>query len=302
MIETRLLHYFLAVAREENITKAAQSLFVTQSTLSKQMMDLENQLGKQLFIRGKRKITLTEEGLFLRSRAREILELMENTENALHQDQQTLSGNVSIGCGETVAMDIIAGLLEAFHKQYPDVVLHTYSGDADAILERIDKGLADMGLLLGPIRQEKYEYLQLRQKDIYGLLMPKDCPLASQSSINIDQLKTLPIILPDQTFCGHQDLDWFGTDQSVFHVVATYNLIYNATYLVEHGIGYALSLDRLVNTKGRNLTFRPISPELSLDLYIVTKKYQSFSPAAKIFYEQLQAYSRDVSAQDMENA
>ena len=302
MIETRLLHYFLAVAREENITKAAQSLFVTQSTLSKQMMDLENQLGKQLFIRGKRKITLTEEGLFLRSRAREILELMENTENALHQDQQTLSGNVSIGCGETVAMDIIAGLLEAFHKQYPDVVLHTYSGDADAILERIDKGLADMGLLLGPIRQEKYEYLQLRQKDVYGLLMPKDCPLASQSSINIDQLKTLPIILPDQTFCGHQDLDWFGTDQSVFHVVATYNLIYNATYLVEHGIGYALSLDRLVNTKGRNLTFRPISPELSLDLYIVTKKYQSFSPAAKIFYEQLQAYSRDVSTQDMENA
>lgn len=302
MIETRLLHYFLAVAREENITKAAQSLFVTQSTLSKQMMDLENQLGKQLFIRGKRKITLTEEGLFLRSRAREILELMENTENALHQDQQTLSGNVSIGCGETVAMDIIAGLLEAFHKQYPDVVLHTYSGDADAILERIDKGLADMGLLLGPIRQEKYEYLQLRQKDVYGLLMPKDCPLASQSSINIDQLKSLPIILPDQTFCGHQDLDWFGTDQSVFHVVATYNLIYNATYLVEHGIGYALSLDRLVNTNGRNLTFRPISPELSLDLYIVTKKYQSFSPAAKIFYEQLQAYSRHVSTQDMENA
>ncbi|HJC62460.1 MAG TPA: LysR family transcriptional regulator [Candidatus Blautia merdavium] len=301
-METRLLHYFLAVAREENITKAAQSLFVTQSTLSKQMMDLENQLGKQLFIRGKRKITLTEEGLFLRSRAREILELMENTENALHQDQQTLSGNVSIGCGETVAMDIIAGLLEAFHKQYPDVVLHTYSGDADAILERIDKGLADMGLLLGPIRQEKYEYLQLRQKDVYGLLMPKDCPLASQASINIDQLKTLPIILPDQTFCGHQDLDWFGTDQSVFHVVATYNLIYNATYLVEHGIGYALSLDRLVNTNGRNLTFRPISPELSLDLYIVTKKYQSFSPAAKIFYEQLQAYSRHVSTQDMENA
>ena len=302
MIETRLLHYFLAVAREENITKAAQSLFVTQSTLSKQMMDLEKQLGKQLFIRGKRKITLTEEGLFLRSRAREILELMENTENALHQDQQTLSGNVSIGCGETVAMDIIANLLEAFHKQYPDVVLHTYSGDADAILERIDKGLADMGLLLGPIRQEKYEYLQLRQKDVYGLLMPKDCPLASQSSINIDQLKTLPIILPDQTFCGHQDLDWFGTDQSVFHVVATYNLIYNATYLVEHGIGYALSLDRLVNTNGRNLTFRPISPELSVDLYIVTKKYQSFSPAAKIFYEQLQAYSRHVSTQDMENA
>ena len=282
MIETRLLHYFLAVAREQNITKAAQELFISQSTLSRQMMDLEKQLGKQLFIRGKRKVTLTEDGIFLRNRAHEIMKLLENTETALHTDTENLSGDIFIGCGETVAMDTIAGMMAEFHEQYPEVKLHTYSGDADAIMDRIDKGLSVMGLLLGPMRQEKYDYLNLHQKDIYGLLMPGDCELAKQETINIDQLKTLPMILADQTFSGHQDLDWFGED--ALNVVATYNLIYNATFLVEHGVGYALCFDRLVNTSGRNLAFRPITPELSVGLYIVTKKYQTFSPAAKAFY------------------
>lgn len=288
MIETRLLQYFLAVARELNITKAAEALYIAQPTLSKQMMELERQLGKQLFIRGKRKLTLTEEGNFLRSRAQEIIELMDNTEAAFHTEETMLSGHITIGCGETVAMDWIAGLLADFHSRYPDVQLHTHSGDADIVLDRLDKGLVDMGLLLGPIRQEKYDYLNLRQKDIYGLLMPEDCELARQESINIDQLKSLPMIMSQQTFSGHQELEWFGSDYSVMNVVATYNLIYNATFLVERGVGYALCLDRLVNTRGRNLTFRPIVPELSVDLYIVTKKYQTFSPAAKLFLKQIQ--------------
>ncbi len=291
MIETRLLHYFLAIAREQNITKAAQTLFISQSTLSKQMMDLEKQLGRQLFIRGKRKVTLTEDGIFLLNRAQEIMSLLENTETALHTNTENLSGDIFIGCGETVAMDTIAELMAEYHQQYPEVKLHTYSGDADAIMERIDKGLSDMGLLLGPMRQDKYDYLNLHQKDIYGLLMPKNCDLAKQKTINIDQLKTLPMILADQTFFGHQDLDWFGED--ALNVVATYNLIYNATFLVERGVGYALCFDRLVNTSGRNLVFRPISPELSVGLYIVTKKYQVFSPAAKKFYEQLKLKSHN---------
>lgn len=292
MIETRLLHYFLAIAREQSITRAAQTLFISQSTLSRQMMDLEKQLGKQLFIRGKRKVTLTEDGVFLRNRAQEIMKLLENTETALHAVTQNLTGDIFISCGETVAMDTIAELMAEFHLQYPDVKLHTYSGDADAVMERIDKGLADMGLLLGPVRQEKYNYLNLHQKDVYGLLMPEECPLAAQEAINIDQLKSLPMILAEQTFFGHQDLDWFGED--ALNVVATYNLIYNATFLVEHGIGYALCLDRLVNTNGRNLTFRPISPELSVGLYIVTKKYQVFSPAAKKFYEEIRIKSQNI--------
>lgn len=292
MIETRLLQYFLAVARELNITRAAESLYIAQPTLSKQMMELEEQLGKQLFIRGKRKLTLTEEGSFLRSRAQEILELMDNTEAAFHTEETMLSGHVTIGCGETVAMDRIAGLFADFHSRYPDVQLHTHSGDADIVLDRLDKGLVDMGLLLGPIRQEKYDYLNFHQKDVYGLLMPSDCELAGQEAVNIDQLKSLLMIMSEQTFSGHQELEWFGSDYSVMNVVATYNLIYNATFLVEHGIGYALCLDRLVNTHGRNLTFRPIVPELSVDLYIVTKKYQTLSPAAKRFLEVVQAAVR----------
>ena len=288
MIETRLLQYFLAAARELNITRAAESLYIAQPTLSRQLMEPEQQLGKQLFIRGKRKLTLTEEGEFLRGRAQEILDLIDNTEAAFRTEETNLSGHITIGCGETIAMDKITNILADFHHKYPDVKFHTYSGDADSILDRLDKGLVDIGLLLGPIRQEKYDYLNLHQKDVFGLLMPEDCKLACQESINIDQLKSLPMILAEQTFSGHQELEWFGADYSVMNVVATYSLIYNATFLVGRGIGYALCLDKLVNTQGRNLTFRPIVPELSVDLYIVTKKYQTFSPAAKIFLQMVQ--------------
>ena len=168
MIETRLLYYFLAVAREQNITRASELLHITQSTLSRQMMDLEEQLGKQLFIRGKRRLTLTEEGNFLRSKAQEILELLDNTETALRSDEDILSGDICIGCGETYVMEMIAELFAQFHAQYPHVRFHTHSGDADTVLERLDKGLVDMGLLLGPIRQEKYDYLNLHLKDTFG--------------------------------------------------------------------------------------------------------------------------------------
>lgn len=170
------------------------------------------------------------------------------------------------------------------------VRFHTHSGDADTVLERLDKGLVDIGLLLGPIRQEKYDYLNLHLKDTFGLLLPKNCPLAAQETISIEQLKTLPLILSEQTFSGHQELEWFGVDQAALHIVATYNLIYNATFMVEKGLGYALCLDKLVVTQGRDLTFRPITPDLSVDLYMVTKKYQTFSPAVKAFLAQLKAH------------
>ena len=186
MIETRLLTYFLAVAREQNITKAAETLHITQSTLSKQMMDLEFQLGKSLFIRGKRKLTLTEEGLFLRNKAQDILELIDNTEAAFHSQGRYLSGDITIGCGETSAMAMIADEYAHFHQRYPDVRLHTYSGAADLVMERLDKGLVDIGLLLGPVRQEKYDYFTLKQRDTYGLLMRDDCELAEQRSIQVE--------------------------------------------------------------------------------------------------------------------
>jgi transcriptional regulator len=169
------------------------------------------------------------------------------------------------------------------------VKLHIHSGDADTVMERLDKGLADIGLLIGSIKQEKYDYLNIHQNDVFGLLMPQDCELAQEKIIPIEMLKSLPLIFSEQTFLGHQNIDWFGINYHELNIVATYNLIYNATFLVEKGVGYALCLDRLVNTVGRNLTFRPINPELSLELYLVTKKYQTFSPAVKVFMEMIKA-------------
>lgn len=288
MIETRLLYYFLAIAREQSITKAAEALHITQPTLSKQMMELEAQLGKQLMIRGKKRITLTEEGAFLRSQAQELIDLLEKTESAFHSEEEFVSGDIYLGCGETPAMEFIVKIFEAILEDYPQIHIHLYSGDADAVMERLEKGLLDLGLLLGPIQHEKYDYLNLKRSDTYGLLVPGDCPLAQHESVTLDDLKSLPLIFPDQPYYGHQQLDWFGADYDSLNIVATYNLIYNATFLVERGIGYALCLKDLVNLDGnRNLAFLPLVPALKVDLYIVTKKYQTFSPAAKIFMNRL---------------
>ena len=290
MIETRHLYYFLAVAREQNITRAAESLHLTQPTLSKQLMDLEAQLGKKLLIRGKKQIKLTEEGAFLRGKAQEMIALMEKTESAFTLENQLVSGDIYIGCGETQAMDIITRVFKAIQDEYPDIHFHIHSGDADSVMERLDKGILDIGLLLGPRRQEKYDYINIRQKDVFGLLMPKDCELSKHEFITAKQLENLPIILAEQTFQGHQELTGFGEEYQSLKVVATYNLIYNATFMVERGIGYALCLDNLVNTAGRNLTFRPVQPEISIDLFLVTKKYQTFSPAMKIFIEKIREW------------
>ena len=286
MIETRLLNYFLTIAREQNITRAAEALHLTQPTLSKQIKELEEHLGKQLLIRGKKKVTLTDEGAFLRARAQEMLELMEKTESAFRAEHAITGGDIYLGCGETAAMDMITEVYRKLHDQYPDIHFHTHSGDAETVMERLDKGLIDMGLLLGPIRQDKYEYLNIRQKDTFGLLMRRDCMLAKKEQITLADMKGLPLLFPEQTYSGNQQLEWSGMDYRSLNIVATYNLIYNATFLVEKGIGYALTLANLVNTEGpRSLTFRPVTPEIAVDLYIVTKKYQTFSPAAKLYLD-----------------
>lgn len=288
MIETRLLYYFLAIAREQSITKAAETLHVTQPTLSKQMMELEAQLGKQLLIRGKKKITLTEEGAFLRAQAQEMVNLMEKTESAFRADEEIIGGDIYIGCGETPAMEFITELFKEIQTDYPGIHFHIYSGDADAVLERLDKGLLDAGLLLGPMQQEKYDYINIFKSDIYGLLMPRDCSLAEKQTVSVADLYNIPLIFSAQTYAGHQRLEWFGVDYDSLNIVATYNLIYNATFMVEQGMGYAFCLGNLVSTDGnRNLAFRPFSPDLKIDLFIVTKKYQTFSPAAKIFLSYL---------------
>ncbi len=293
MIETRLLHYFLAIAREQSITRAADVLHISQPTLSKQMMDLEAQLGKTLLIRGRKSVTLTEDGAYLRTRAQEIIDLMEQTETALLSDSKLISGDVHLGCGETLAMERITRIFKRIYDEYPQVRFHLYSGAADSVLSRLDKGLLDVGLLISPIQQEKYDYLPLGFKDRFGLLMPSDDPLTSQEMISMQTLSTLPLIVPNQR---HTDTRT-ELEENPRNIVASYELIYNATFMVEQGMGYAITLDGLVDTKGaRKLAFRPIDTPAQMEWFLVTKKYQTFSPAARLFLSEVKKSMKDWNA------
>lgn len=290
MIETRLLQYFLAVAEEQSITKAAEYLHISQPTLSKQMMDLEEALGRQLLVRGRKKITLTEEGMFLRGRAQEIISLMDKTESAFRENEQSISGDVYIGCGEHRSTFAIMQIIRSIQEEYPDIRFHFFSSNADAIIERLDKGLLDMGFLLEPEITPRYDYKKLPLREAWGILMRKDSPLADVETISFAMLADLPLIMPSQTSNRGRMKAYFTEANVNPHVVSTYNLIYNAGLMVEAGIGYALCIDELINTAGSHpLTFRPLSPELYSDVYLFTKKYQVFSKAAKLFLSRLEA-------------
>ncbi len=290
MIETRLLQYFLAVAQEQSITKAAEYLHITQPTLSKQMMDLEEALGKQLLVRGRKKVTLTEEGAFLRNRAQEIISLMDKTESAFRENEQSITGDVYIGCGEYRSTVSIMQLIRSIQEEYPDICFHFFSSNADAIIERLDKGLLDMGFLLEPEISPRYDCKKLPLHEAWGILMRKDAPLAARESLSFSELADFPLIMPNQTFNSHRMATYLADAKIDPHTVATYNLIYNAGLMVEAGIGYALCIDELINTAGNHpLTFRPLAPPLYSDVYLFTKKYQVLSKAAKLFISRLEA-------------
>ena len=288
-MELRVLRYFLAVAREENITAAAEVLHITQPTLSKQLMDLEKELGKQLFIRGKRKITLTEEGMFLRRRAQEIVELADKTQSEFLSNEDIISGDIYIGGGETDAMRIVAKTAKELQKNYPGIRYHLYSGNAQDVTERLDKGLLDFGILIGSSNLNKYDYIRLPVTDTWGLLMKKDSPLMDKDVISSADLKDLPLIVSIQALKINELSGWSGYSFEDLNIVATYNLVYNATLMVDEGLGYVLTLDKLVNTSGGSkFCFKPLKPKLEAPLYIVWKKYQVFSKATEKFIEALQ--------------
>ncbi len=289
-MEIRLLKYFLAVAREENITAAAESLHITQPTLSKQLMELEDELGKTLFIRGKRKITLTEDGLLLRKRAGEIIELVEKTQSELKSlDNESISGDIYIGAGETKGMKIIAKVSSNLQKKFPNIHYHLFSGNGEDVIEKLDKGLIDFGVLIEPSDIKKYGYIKLPTYDTWGLLMRKDSPLAKKDYIVPNELFDIPLLCSRQALANNEFSAWIGDNTEKLNVVATYNLIYNASLYVEEGFGYALTLDKLINlTHDSDLCFKPIIPNLKANLVMVWKKYQVFSKAAQIFLDELQ--------------
>ena len=289
-MELRVLQYFLAVAKEQNISAAAQSLHLTPPTLSRQLRELEEELGKELMIRGSRKITLTEDGMLLRKRAEEILELVDRTQQEIMRSDDAVSGDIYIGTGETDGVRQIARTANQLQEAYPGIRFHIVSGDAVDVCEQLDKGLLDFGVLLGDIDKMKYHYMELPMKDTWGVLMRRDSPLAQQNTVSPRDLWDKPLILSRQVDNKSGLYRWLRKEPSELRTVATYNLIYNASLMVDEGMGYAFTLDKLVNTTGSQLCFRPLHPKLELGMYLVWKKSQIFSKAAELFLQHLQEY------------
>lgn len=288
-MELRVLRYFLAVAREETISGAAEALHVTQPTLSRQMMELEDELGKTLFLRGKRKISLTEEGMFLRKRAQEIVALVEKTESEFSAVEEAIGGDVYIGGGETDAMRLIARAAHGLQAAHPHIAYHLFSGNAEDVAERLDRGLVDFGVLIEPVDLSKYDFIKLPVTDIWGVLMREDSPLAAKQTIRPDDLLGVPVLCSNQAMVKNEMSGWMGDRYEKLRIVTTYNLLYNASLMVEEGMGYALCLDKIIRTSGGGpLCFRPLEPRLEVGLDLVWKKYQVFSKAAEKFLEYLQ--------------
>lgn len=284
-MELRVLQYFLAVAREQSISGAAEFLHLSQPTLSRQIKDMEKELGKQLLIRGNRRITLTEEGMILCKRAEEIMELVKKTESEITLSDESIAGDIYIGAGESNSVGYIAKAANALRREYPLVHFHIESGDAQTVYEQLDKGLIDFGLLFGNIDLTKYNSISLPTKDTWGVLIPKDSELAKRDVITPNDLIKEPLIVSRQGITRGELQNWFKLPEEKLNVVATYNLLYNASLLVEEGVGYALCLDKIINTCNCNLCFKPLYPKLEVSMSIVWKKHQVFSKASNKFLD-----------------
>lgn len=287
-MELRVLRYFLAVAREESICGAAESLHLSQPTLSRQLMDLEEELGKKLFIRGNRRITLTADGVLLRKRAGEILDLVEKTVSELSAKDGVLAGDLYIGAGETRGVHYLTQRARRLQELHPRVHVHISSGDSVDVTEQLDKGLIDFGLLFDPVSTSKYRAWPLPVKDTWGLLLRQDAPLAERDFITAEDLAELPLIISRRIKDSKSLETWLGRGFDSLNVVSTYSLLYNASLMVEDGLGYALCLDGIINTSGDSaLCFRPLCPAVKAGMSVVWKKHQVFSGAAEKFLELL---------------
>ncbi len=287
-MELRTLRYFLATAMEGNITRAVDILHVTQPTLSRQIMDLEKELGTTLVIRGKKGLTLTDDGLYFRQRAEEIIELAERLERQFVGKSETISGVINIGATEAVGSRMLAKLIQNFSKKYPLVQFYLYNEMADTIKDRLDKGLAEIGLLLEPVDILKYDYVRLTQKETWGILVRNDHPLASSDVVSAQEMADYPLILPLREKVRAEILNWIGKEEKDLCIPLSYTLLSNAVLLVEEGLGCAFCLDgALALRNSPDLRFIPISPEHTTRSVLVWKKNQMFSPATSLFIQEI---------------
>ena len=287
-MELRVLRYFLTLAREENISKAADALFITQPTLSRQLAELEEELGAKLFERGKRKITLTEEGMLLRRRAEEMAALESRIEREFRQRDENISGIIAIGAAETRAAEILPGLIMSFREKYPAVTFDLQSDIASHVMEGIDRGVLDIGLVVEPGDIGKYDFVRLGIDDRCGILMSSRSPLAEKEFITVDDLVDLPVIANQRAAVQSFYRNALGEVYDRLNVIATFNLINNAAHFARQNLGYVFTIEStMTETSNYGTCFRPFYPEIRLASYLIWKKYQPQGRAVKKFTEEI---------------
>ena len=284
-MELRVLKYFLAVAREENITKAAALLHLTQPTLSRQLMQLEEELGVQLFRRSRYHIELTENGMLLRRRAQELVDLAEKTTREFTLREREIVGEIAIGAGETQSMSFLSRAMVSFRELYPKVTFRIFSANADDVKERLDTGLLDMGLLTEPVDVGRYAFCRMKERDRWGVLVRLDSPLANLNSVTPDDLEQVPLIISGRESVQRELASWFGDRWERLQIAASFNLMLNAANMVRYGVGTALSFD--LNFSFDDLRFIPLSPTMDTGTVLVWKKDQVLTPAVEAFHQHI---------------
>jgi DNA-binding transcriptional LysR family regulator len=288
-MELRVLRYFVEAAREGSMTNAALKLHVTQPTLSKQIRDLEEELGQKLFVRGNYNIHLTTEGELLYKRALDILDMADLTAAEFAAMKDFNGGDLYLGCAESDGISMLAKAAKSLQAENKNLHFHLYSGNAETVCERLDKGLLDFAVVVQNIDLSKYAYLDLPVTDTWGLIMRKDSSLVSRAEIPIEKLAGLPLIVSRQGATNEMP-EWLRKNYDRLNIVATYDLIFNASILVREGLGYALGFDKLVNTGAESiLCFRPITPAITSPMRLIWRKEQRFSKAAELFLEEVKA-------------
>lgn len=292
-MEIRVLRYFLEAAREGNITKAAGRLHISQPTLSRQLKELEEELGKKLFIRSNYSIKLTDEGMLLRKRAEDILDMVDKTTDEFKSLDDINGGDIHIGCAESDNIKYFSRIMKKIQEKYPRIRCHFYSSGTDAVNERIERGLLDFAIIVQEVDLSKYNYLKMPSSDTWGLIMRKDSPLAQKPFIQPDDLLDRPLICSRQSMTEEMQ-KWLGEMLDKLNIIATYDLLFNASVMVREGLGYALGFDNIINTGQESpLCFRPLNPALKSPMYIIWKKYQVFTPVASVLLEEMKKQFSD---------
>lgn len=295
-MEIRTLRYFLAVAREENMTRAAENLHVTQPTLSKQLKSLENELGKKLFTRHSFNIKLTDEGILLRSRAEDLVNMADRIEQEFVALDDISGGDLYLGLAESFQIRYLAGVIKEFKLRYPNLHYHITSGDTEQIADKLDKGLLDFLVLAEYPDSRKYDFIEFPEADVWGLVMRNDDPLAEKEAVRVNDLEGLPLFCSEQAW-KNELKEWAGRSFSKLKLEGSFRLAYNGSVFVREGLGYLLTFDHLIDTsKNSGLAFRPLSPVMKTKLYIVWNRHQAFTPIAERFLKQLQDSFASASA------